>query len=186
VRVDPVSVPAAHLTYLYDVPVTTISRTAIDLTAGTPDMELQAIFDSALRLGVGKDELRSLVKQLGIRRNGVLDLIDHADARSESALESISRWLYRARGLPTPELQVPMSDEFGSFARVDFFWRKELVIGEADGKLKYDDQGEAKRAEEERQERLEALGLTVIRWRWEDVMIHQRDLVARVRAVLEG
>ena len=41
-------------------------------------------------------------------------------------------------GLPTPELQVEVLDQHGRFvARGDFGYRRQRVIGEFDGKIKY-------------------------------------------------
>jgi hypothetical protein len=60
------------------------------------------------------------------------------DPRSESAGESVSRVRLHEDGLPMPDPQPDIFDEDGQFvARVDFCWRKQRIIGEFDGKIKY-------------------------------------------------
>jgi len=109
-----------------------------------------------------------------------------ADARSESPLESLSRLVIPNLGLPAPTPQARIGDERGRFvARVDFGWDWLGVVGEADGLGKYDDANRARgssalAAEKLRQERLEALGLVVVRWGWSDVTQEPGRLRARV------
>lgn len=60
-----------------------------------------------------------------------------ADARAANAMESISRAIIEWLGYAEPELQaavqVPQGERF-----LDFFWRREGIGGEADGRWKYD------------------------------------------------
>jgi hypothetical protein len=83
---------------------------------------------------------------------------------------------------------VSLHDERGRFVgRVDFAWLEDGVVGEADGRLKYTD-GDAVRvieAEKERQARLEALGLVVVRWGWRDLEGTPPRMIERVREALE-
>ena len=69
-------------------------------------------------------------------------------------------------GLPAPQPQVRILDERGRFvARVDFAWLSHGVVGEADGLVKYGDGAARSIAEEKQREaRLQALGLVVVRW----------------------
>ena len=64
-------------------------------------------------------------------------MIDFADPRAESPLESVSRVTMLRAGLPTPDLQVEIIDESGWVATCDFGWREFGVVGEADGAGKY-------------------------------------------------
>src|SRR5436190_23311094 len=81
-----------------------------------------------------------------------------ADARVETPGESVSRFMFVEEGVEMPELQVWIDmPDGGPSARVDFLWRKRGVIGEFDGKIKYDDPPEAW-PEKKRHERLENLG----------------------------
>jgi very-short-patch-repair endonuclease len=62
------------------------------------------------------------------------------------------------------------------YDRVDFLWKAERVIGEADGLLKYPNP-EALHKEKQRQELLERLGYHIIRWTWNEVF-RRPDAVA--------
>jgi hypothetical protein len=88
-----------------------------------------------------------------------------------------SRALIHVLGLPAPVLQHAFYDSDGFIGRTDFFWPEYGVIGEFDGDAKYleDDllggstAREAVLAEKKREDRLRALGYTVVRWDWKAV-----------------
>ncbi len=63
---------------------------------------------------------------------------------------------------------------------VDFLWRDQRTVGEADGMLKYDESG-ALRREKLREEELRACGLEVVRNTWDDVwqLRGRRELARR-------
>jgi len=63
--------------------------------------------------------------------------IDFADGCSGSPAESFCRVQFHALGLPAPELQVEISDEFGSIGFADFYWRHLGLVCEYDGRSKY-------------------------------------------------
>jgi hypothetical protein len=77
-------------------------------------------------------------------------------------------------GFPKPELQRSFSDARGRIGYVDFAWPDFRIIGEADGDAKYLDAALRGRRTAERvvldekirEDRLRALGWTVVRWRW--------------------
>ena len=80
----------------------------------------------------------------------------------------------RAIGCPQPHLQIPFSDSDGLIGVVDFFWPELGIVGEADGDVKYLDPSfrggrsadQVVLDEKIREDRLRALGLKVVRWRW--------------------
>lgn len=145
--------------------------------------------DSALRIGrTTLSELHAVLADCagwpGIQR--ATRVVDLADPNCESALESISRVAMHTEGLPAPRTQVVISDANGPFARVDFLWDDERVIGEADGLAKYEPDGRRSvrdivRAEKRREERLADAGYEVVRWGWEDAQTPAR-LAQRLRA----
>jgi hypothetical protein len=102
------------------------------------------------------------------------------DGRSESALESVSRVIMHERDLPPPEPQVVIDAGGATPYRLDFYWEEQRVVGEADGMMKYDAPA-ALRAEKVRQELLERLGLTVVRWTWREMLVETDDTIARLR-----
>jgi very-short-patch-repair endonuclease len=111
-----------------------------------------------------------------------------ADGRRETPLESQSFVVLHRHGLPPPVPQVKICDHVGRFvARVDFAWLEKGVVGEADGQAKYLADGDpvaAFEAEKERQARLEALGLVVVRWGWRHLVGDPPPMVERLREAL--
>jgi len=113
-------------------------RTLRDLAVRLDPMESVPIVDAALRRGFPRDDLDCTPGYALRKREFVRDF---ADPLAESVLESRSRVLFDRLGLPAPELQLEVVDEHGRFvARNDFTWRRQRVVGEADGRAKYDDQ----------------------------------------------
>jgi very-short-patch-repair endonuclease len=76
--------------------------------------------------------------------------------------------MHRDQGLPAAELQARIVDPAGFVARVDFLWRAQRTVGEADGRGGYDDR-HALWAEKRREDRLREMGLEVVRWGWGDL-----------------
>jgi len=94
-----------------------------------------------------------------------------ADARSESVGESRTRLLLNAIGLrPTPQAEIrnPAGRLVG---RVDFLMKRERVIIEFDGLMKYADADgrQALASEKSREDRLQALGYEFVRLTWADL-----------------
>ncbi|WP_010146805.1 type IV toxin-antitoxin system AbiEi family antitoxin domain-containing protein [Serinicoccus profundi] len=128
--------------------------------------------DAALRLRMAtRAELEQALHVLRAcpRRAAAARVVELASPLSESAGESRTRWVLLAVGLPLPEQQAEIADEHGLFvARVDFLFRRERVIVEFDGMLKYDDPT-ALRREKLREDRLRELGYEVVRLTWADL-----------------
>ena len=89
-------------------------------------------------------------------------------------------------GIPAPVCQADVRDRRGAFVgRVDFAWPDLAVVGEADGRSKYE--GNAVRAfeaEKDRQAALEGLGLIVVRWASRHLAGPQPEMISRIRAAL--
>lgn len=111
-----------------------------------------------------------------------------ADGRRETPLESQSFVVLHRHRLPPPVPQVKICDRRGRFVgRVDFAWLERGVVGEADGRAKYLADGDPVTvfdAEKERQQRLEALGLVVVRWNARDLVGDPPPMVERLREAL--
>ncbi|GAB3920890.1 hypothetical protein GCM10011575_17180 [Microlunatus endophyticus] len=170
--------------------VTTVARTVVDLARTVPLAHGVAAGDRALRLGL---ELSALQAQLESAkgRHGI-DRARRAatllDELSESPGESISRMVLHSANLPRPELQVQLLDRRGRFvARPDFLWREYGVVGEFDGKIKYqkllrpgETVADVVLREKQREERMRELGLIVIRWVWDDLYHRPEELIERI------
>ena len=164
------SVPIAQRTRAFGLPVTNRPRTVADL-ARTLRWEAGVVMaDGALRAGVQRGEVQGLLNgpcHQWPGNNRARAVLDFADPRAESALESRARCWFAAMGLPAPELQVQIFDEHRRFvARVDFLLEGRTIC-EVDGRLKYDDSS-ALWAEKQREDRLRELGFEVVRGYWSD------------------
>jgi hypothetical protein len=175
--------PSDHLTVVRGLSTTTLARTAVDLARWVSPRSGLVVMDSARRLGATSADLQAVIDDCrqwpGIKR--AREIVDRADGRAESPLESVSRFSFAEARLPEPELQARIDLADGSTAVVDFLWKEYGVIGEADGLLKYDDDPSALRREKLRQEALEALGYVVIRWTWQDIWQRPEWVIARLR-----
>lgn len=173
--------------------VTTIERTAIDVARIRDQQVGLAVMDAAMRRAIVGDATALTARQLladdaliaeaRLRFRAVVRgltgyrgvararfALANASPLSESVLESRSRLRMLIRQVPPPELGQSVVGADGRTYWVDFLWRGERIIGEADGLLKYDDDPLALRREKLRQEALERAGYRVIRWTWADLM----------------
>lgn len=172
-----------HVTHRQGVPVISLASAALTSAAQFPPEYAVAVLDAALRAGALASDIRSAVDRWSAGRGVVAAdrLVDLARPGAESPLESISRFRLMSRGIPEPELQHEFYDARGFVARVDFWWSAFKVIGEADGMGKYSEIADV-RAEKLRQDRLSALGVSVVRWTWQEIWERPGDVVRRIRA----
>jgi hypothetical protein len=99
------------------IPVTTEARTWLDLSDRLPLADLVAAGDSALRGNATVDEMAELVTRAR-RRRGVVrarTALPLLDARSRSRPESHMRYAIVSRGLPKPEVNVPIHSRDGEW-----------------------------------------------------------------------
>lgn len=118
-----------------------------------------------------------------------------SDPRSESPGESLSRAnMYLLRFAP-PQLQVPIGDEAGTFARADYFWPEVNLVGEFDGRAKYLRAAEQQKRpigdivmdEKDREDRIRRTGRGVVRWDWGDAKDLRRfEAILRRAGVPQG
>ncbi|MEV4953969.1 type IV toxin-antitoxin system AbiEi family antitoxin domain-containing protein [Paenarthrobacter nitroguajacolicus] len=180
--------------------VTDKVRTTIELAASLNFAEALAIVDSSRRnqrwgdaLEVdnwnkdkpwgppsGLDELTgavsALTNQSRKRRAGMI--LELSTDKSESVGESTCRAQMILLKFPVPSLQGSFTLKTGRTARTDFWWPELDLVGEFDGYGKYlrkELRGhqtiqQAVMAEKARENALRALGLTVVRWDWSDMM----------------
>lgn len=186
VRLRCATLPDQHVTSRYSVRVTTPARTAIDLARQGSYEEGVVVADAVLKdRQATRTELDRVLADCrnwpGARQ--ATRVVRFADSGAESVLESLARLLFEKYGLPPPQTQVLVGDEWGPIARVDFFWAEYGTVCEADGMLKYATP-RALRDEKLRQERLVEGGYEVVRITWDDVVNRPEETVRRVRAAL--
>jgi hypothetical protein len=184
------------------VAVTSRVRTVVDCARRLPPHEALAIADAALREGrVDKAGLRQALALCGSSRGSrrAAVVIELADGRRETALESWSAWAFECTGLPRPRWQATVLDHEGVLiGRADAWW-EQGVVGEADGRAKYrlkslerrgvlDAEGLAQALDEERRRERELVrsGARIVRWEPRDVLDagRSRALAAHLRRTL--
>jgi very-short-patch-repair endonuclease len=166
------------------VPVTTPARTALDLGCWYPVMTAVAAIDLLAR---ATDIKAADIEWLAHRypgRRGIVRARQAAglfDAGAQSPKESWLRVVLMQAGLPRPQTQIPVRDEFGEvIAYLDMGWKDLKVAVEYDGEQHRTDRRQYIR-DIRRLEILERRGWIIIR-----VVAGDRpdDIVRRVRAAL--
>lgn len=181
------AVPPGHRTTVFGLPVLTVARNVLDIARVDGFAAGLVVADAALRRDLTTPaELASTVSDLA-GWPGVSDarlVSTHASGLRESPLESASYAVFVRRGLVLPECNVWLTEERRGGVRADFAWRRHRLLGEADGRVKYDDPwAEAETVlwrEKLRQERLEDLGFVVVRWTGAELHRNPDTVVARL------
>jgi very-short-patch-repair endonuclease len=179
--------PRSQVVTRCGVSVTSVARTVVDVARSSSFRAGVVTADSALRLKLTtKEELGSVLATCrqwpGSAR--AAQVIAFADRRSESALESVCRVAFRDLGLPPPQLQIRVGNEFDELARVDFLWREFSTIAEADGAIKYADPDRA-RQQLWRDARLHEAGFQVVHITWNDITRYPDNVAAALRAAFQ-
>ena len=183
IRLHIAALPAGHVVVRRGLPVTSVTRTVVDLARASSFRAGVVAADSALRSKhVSKADLDSCLTTCagwpGIQN--ARRVAAFADARSESVLESISRVAFHERGLPPPELQAWVGDEDEIIGRADFLWRAYRTVGEADGAVKYADPARAL-AQLKRDARLRTAGFEVVHFTWQDITRTPDEVMAWIK-----
>lgn len=168
------ALPRAQVVQITDLPVTSLERTVLDCACSLPADRGLVLADAALRRGADLELLGGLLAaragRRGVRRARLV--LDAADARSESAGESLTRWAVIRAGLPRPELQVPVDTGRGR-RYIDLGWPDRRVGVEFDGYVKYSGGGSSAAAvlfeEKRRQDALDEEGWRLVRVTWQDL-----------------
>jgi hypothetical protein len=185
------TVPPRHTAEIAGLPVLSAARVVVDaLRTERLDTALM-VGDRALRVGlVSTSSLHGVIAEEsgwpGIRTARIrLPLLD---SRRESPLESGSAALFVEHNIPMPVPQYSILDEQGRLvARVDFAWPERRVVGEADGRIKYEsDLPDALPADHRlwaerlRQDELTARGWEVVRWTDRERRLRPDQVSARI------
>jgi hypothetical protein len=163
----------ADLSVIDGLLATSVARATLE-SACTTSFEVAVVgIDAALRAGcLGEHEMRRLESVIAFWPGSAAarTALRFGDGLSESVGESRLRVLMHERGLPRPRLQTEYHDRLGLIGRVDFDFDGYETVVEFDGALKYGGgSAEVLIREKRREDRLRALGLTVIRTDWSDL-----------------
>jgi hypothetical protein len=166
------------------IAVTSPARTALDLGCWYPTTTAVAAIDALARaVGVKVADVELLTQRYAGRRGIVRarQAVELFDPGAQSPKESWLRVVLVQAGLPRPQTQIPVFDEFGeAFAYLDMGWPEVKVAVEYDGQQHRTDERQYK-WDSRRRETLERLGWIVIRVLAGD---KPADIVRRVRAAL--
>jgi hypothetical protein len=109
--------------------------TAIEVARMLRRPRALATLDAALHVGAcTTGELVAAIREQKGRRGIVMvrELVNYADGRAESPMESEARLLFIDGRLPMPELQYNIVDCYGKLWRVDFAWPEAKLVAEYD------------------------------------------------------
>jgi Protein of unknown function (DUF559) len=165
-------------------PVTSPARTALDFGCWYPTMTAVAGIDSLARATeVKATDVQLLARRYAGRKGiaGARQAVELFDSGAQSPKESWLRVVLIQAGLPRPQTQIPVLDEFGNpIAYLDMGWEDVKVAVEYDGEQHRTDRRQYT-WDVRRLEMLESLGWIVIR-----VVAGDRPaaVVGRVRAAL--
>ena len=193
--------PSSHLARDKDgYLVTSLARTAADLSAGLPLPEALVILDAAGRRLVEsfvsspkrpdylnprlvKAVREALCDAAGRRwRHQLLAAIACAEPCRESATESLVAGHLHLSGLPMPEFQAKIVTSRGAFYP-DCYWGEADLIGECDGKVKYSTRDDIV-AEKWREQVLRDDGHRFVRWLAGEIMSTPREVMGRIARAL--
>lgn len=166
------------------LPVTSPLRTCFDMAGRLPLVEAVIGVDMALHAGLV--ELEALRRYVAARRGvagvvGARRVVDLAEPKAESPMETRLRLLLVRAGLPRPQAQVELRDARGSFVG-----RPDLYYPQARLGLEYDGENHRDRliSDNRRQNGLQALGVLLLRYTGADLRDRPTQVVREVRRAL--
>jgi hypothetical protein len=160
--------------------------TAVEVARTLRRPRILATLDAALRSGsCTRADIEDAVREQSGRRGivAVRELLEHADGRAESAMESEARLVMIDYGVAQPELQYEIHDEAGEVWRVDFAWPERRVAAEYESIAWHAGRLEMLR-DKERLAKLQELGWTVIPMVVRDVRVYPWRLAERINGHL--
>jgi very-short-patch-repair endonuclease len=171
--------PATHVTVHRGIPVTTLTRTLLDLAAVVPYGTLASAFEQAqVRLKLPPAPLAAdVISRPRQRGNAKLrriltDAVDPADVRSVLELRFLR--MCAVHGIPRPLVNVRIGDW-----TPDFLWPDRALVVETDGAA-FHRTAATRRRDALKDEVLHGLGLTVIRLTWAQVTERPAETARRV------
>jgi hypothetical protein len=183
--------PPRHISEIASIPITTAERTLFDLCGRIHPGRAERAVDNALAMKlVTLESLESVLGATAARgRPGSCTLREILSVRGEgyvppeSELEALVVSILRTAGLPVPEKQQWVGDDAAAIGRVDFLYRRERLVIEADSARHHSSWLDSQ-ADRRRDLALAAGGYTVIRVTWRQLVDEPEKFVAAVRGAL--
>lgn len=167
--------------------IASAERTVVDIARLRRPRDGLAVADAALRCGAARD-LMSLEVKRAKGFAGVVKgrwVVKWADPRPESPQESRVRAECLAAGLPSPEIQLSVCDQYGvEIYRLDLGWREYMLGVEYDGRQFHLHDVEGFRKDRQRQNHLQSMGWEILRFTDVDLWPTGRAMVATVAGAL--
>ena len=188
-----VALPDVDVTIVDAIPVTTATRTLIDLASVLTATALEEVLDDALRRRLTTiPRLRGRLVELGRKgRRGIATISGLVEARGEmarvpdSVLETRFLRLVKEAGLPRPACQYPVRVQGRLVAMVHFAYPHVLLAIETEGYRWHSGRVHWSRDLARRNE-LTALGWRVIHVTWIDLRDHAERTIKLVADALQG
>jgi hypothetical protein len=186
----PEPLPAIDRAVVDTIPITTTTRTLIDLAATVSPGRLQHVFDSAItRRLTTPDRVALRLQELnrrGRRGAGTLQgMVDEALRKPapHSGLERTFLWLLSSAGYPEPARQFPVDIGWERPVHIDFAYPPMLIGIETDGYEPH-----ASRSQWELDRRRDAalalLGWLILRFTRDDILLRQEYVLATLGEAL--
>jgi very-short-patch-repair endonuclease len=173
--------------------VTSPAWTAVEIARTLRRPRALAVLDAALHSEccTRADLSTAVAEQKG--RRGIVhvrELVQLADGRAESPMESEARLAFIDGGLPKSELQYEIRDLHGRLWRVDFAWPEHRVVAEYDS-IQWHANPDGWKHDRMKTARLQECGWTTVPFLVDDVRKYPHELVSRIfghlgRAPLAG
>ena len=167
--------------------ITSKARTITDLAARSPLADALITADAALASGVQCADLVAAARGMPVNRGrtAAVRAIEVGDPAAESPLESTSRAHIIDSDLPMPLCNVVLRVERLWF-RVDLLWAALGVVGEVDGRSKYDASPgpQVIWREKRRQEQIEEWTFRVARWGYPEIADSPEPMLRRITRAL--
>jgi very-short-patch-repair endonuclease len=185
----PMALTAVDVTKIDAIPVTTVTRTLIDIAGFERAEVVEEALDDALRRGLlTLSRLRWRLRETGGRgRQGTLLLGTLIDARNspavpQSVFETRLLRVIRRSGLPMPAIQHEVKTQRGT-AILDLAYVQERVAIEADG-FRWHSSRQQWDRDRARNNALAMLGWTVIHVTWLQLRDRPDEVLEAIRATL--
>ena len=179
------ALPRSDVLECQGLPTTSPLRTVFDLARHLPITEAVVAVDMAFHQALVRLQTVRLYVAEHRTSKGYAQarrVVDLAEPRAESQMETRLRMLLVHAGLPRPEVQVDVSDEQGRFlGRLDLCYPAHRLGIEYDGETHRESLVEDNR----RQNRLLAAGFRLLRFTGGDVYRRSETVVGQVRAALD-
>jgi hypothetical protein len=176
------------ITQRLGIPVTAPARTLLDLaeTLRSDRALRRAVHEAEVQRRVNHPQLHVELDRAQGRRGGarLRAIVDAGPAPTRSGLEDDLLELLERHGLPRPEANALLRVD-GRPLEVDFLFRDQKVVIEADGG-RYHDDPIAKQLDADKQAILEAAGCRVLRISDDQARDDETRTLARVRAALQA